>query len=323
MIGLLAYLPFLIVALVVQWDDRDRRARYAAYVLFMLVDGVALMVGGAALLVAFAGRHIEVPDLLFVGANWATFGWVVLVTVVISPLMLARRVRQWCARWIPIDPDSAIHAIALALAILTTGLNLSQLPLIGGLEAIASSEMQVAFSDLLLTNLPIGVFAFVGVGLGVRRSASEVWERLGVRALTWRQVLLVVGLTIVILACYYGVDKVWHAVAPDNYEMMESLGAVLYGGAIGVWQGIALSLTAGFTEELLFRGALQPRLGYLLTAVFFTLVHVQYGLTPAALEVFVAALILGWLRRRSGTGACILLHTLYNAASFILFPLLP
>jgi hypothetical protein len=105
--------------------------------------------------------------------------------------------------------------------------------------------------------------------------------------------------------------------------MMDAVGEVLYGGASGLWQAVLISLVAGVTEELFFRGAVQPRFGLLLTAVFFTAVHVQYGLTLAALEVFGAALVLGWLRRRTNTTACILLHMLYDVGALFIFPLLP
>jgi membrane protease YdiL (CAAX protease family) len=105
--------------------------------------------------------------------------------------------------------------------------------------------------------------------------------------------------------------------------MMEALSEVLYGGASGLWKAVLVSLVAGVTEELFFRGAVQPRFGLLVTAVFFTAAHVQYGLTLAAVEVFGGALVLGWLRRRTNTTACILLHMLYDIGALFIFPLLP
>jgi hypothetical protein len=90
-----------------------------------------------------------------------------------------------------------------------------------------------------------------------------------------------------------------------------------------VWQGVALSASSGLVEELLFRGAVQPRFGVALTVLFFTLAHVQYGFTLAALEVLLAAVALAWLRRRANTTACVLLHVLHNLAVLLIFPLLP
>jgi membrane protease YdiL (CAAX protease family) len=52
-------------------------------------------------------------------------------------------------------------------------------------------------------------------------------------------------------------------------------------------------------EEIVFRGALQPRFGLIATAFLFAAVHTQYGITFASLEVFVLGLGLGWLRAAS------------------------
>jgi membrane protease YdiL (CAAX protease family) len=209
------------------------------------------------------------------------------------------------------------------MAVLVVGLNFSQVPLVGGLDTLAGSAAQLAFLDLLVSNLPIGLFAFIGVGLFIRRTPRETWDRLGLVRLSWRQVGLTVLLTVLILAFYYGVDWIWRVVDPTSYEMMDALQQVLYGGSTGLWKAVLLGLTAGVTEELFFRGAVQPRFGFLLTAIFFTAAHVQYGFTLATLEVLGAALVLGWLRRRAGTSACILLHILYDIGALFLFPLLP
>jgi membrane protease YdiL (CAAX protease family) len=73
-----------------------------------------------------------------------------------------------------------------------------------------------------------------------------------------------------------------------------------------------LALTAALSEEILFRGALQPVFGLPLTSVYFALVHMQYALTPAAVIIFVVALGLGWLRQRQSTSSAIIAHFVYN-----------
>ena len=324
LISLLAYFPFLAIALIAQWSDRYRAVRWVTYGLILLFDASVALGGLLALLI---GRSREVQRLLssqylaVASPRWCVFGLVVVGTALLAPVFLLPFVRRVLARLIPIDPESGVHATALALAVLMVGLNLSQVPLIGGLDALAEGVARVAFLDLLLSNLPIGLFALVGVGFLARRGPSETWKRLGLERVTWRQVALTVGLALAILVLYYGVDWVWLVLAPENYEMMEALGEVLYGGVMDTWQALVISLVAGVTEELFFRGALQPRL--LLTAILFTGVHVQYGFTPATLEVFSAALVLGWLRQRTNTSTCILLHALYDAAGLLVFPLLP
>jgi membrane protease YdiL (CAAX protease family) len=326
LIGLLAYVPFLVIALAAQWGDRYRAVRWVTYGLILLFDGVMALGGLLGLLI---GRSREFQRLFlsqFPGGavlDWDAFGLIVLGTALLAPVFLLPFVRRGLARLIPIAPESCVHATALALAVQAMGLNFSQLPLLGGLDQLAEANAQIAFLDLLVSNLPIGLFAFVGVGLFIRRAPHETWKRLGLERLSWRQVGLAVGLALVILVFYYGVDWVWHTLDPQNYETMEALSEVLYGGVMSTWRAVAISVVAGLTEELLFRGALQPRFGLFLAAVLFTGAHVQYGFTPATLEVFGGALVLGWLRQRTNTSACILLHVLYDVAGLLLFPLLP
>ncbi len=324
--SLLAFFPFLVIVLIAQWSDRDRVVRWLVYGLILLFDALIALGGLLAMLI---GRSREIQRLLLsqfpqaVSLRWGVFGLVVIQTTVLAPLFLLPFVRRGLARVIPIDPESGIHATALTLAVLVTGLNLAQVPLIGGLSALAESTAQVALLDLLISSLPIGLFALVGVGFLIRRTPRETWQRLGLRRITWRQTGLVAGLTVLIVVFYYGVDWVWRILAPESYDMVNALSEVLYSGAMGIWQGLLVSLVVGVTEELFFRGALQPRFGLLLTAVLFTVAHVQYGLTPATLEVFGGALALGWLRQRTHTTACILLHVLYNLVGLLVFPLLP
>jgi len=325
-IGLLVYFPFLTIALVAQWSDRYRAVRWVVYGLILLFDALVALGGLLALLV---GQSREAQRLLLsqypqvVSLRWDVFGLVVVGTALLAPVFLLPFVRRILARFIPIDPESDVHTTALALAVLAMGLNLSQVPLLGGLSALAESSAQVAFMDLLVSNLPIGLFALVGVGFLTRRTPRETWERLGLERVTWRRVGLTVSLALVILVFYYGVDWVWRTLAPENYEMMEALGEVLYGGVMNTWQALLISVVAGATEELFFRGALQPRFGLLLTVLLFTGAHVQYGFTLATLEVLGGALALGWLRQRTNTSTCILLHVLYDVAGLLVFPLLP
>jgi hypothetical protein len=321
LIASLAYLPFFAIALVAQWSDRYGLARRVTFGLLLLVDGLVALAG----LVAVYMSLLPMPEVLVPAGepDLLAIGLGLLATAAAAPVLLIAPVRRGLARLIPIDPDSGVHATALALAVLMVGLTLAQLPLIGGLEALASSTVQFEFLELLLPLLPIGLFALVGVGYLIRRDGPQTRRRLGIGRLSGRDVALSAGLAVGILAAYYGVDWVWRTLAPENYALMEAVGEVLYGGVVAPWQGILISLTAAVTEELLFRGAVQPRFGILLTALLFTAAHVQYGFTPATLEIVVAALVLGWLRRRTNTSACVLLHFLYDALALVVFPLLP
>jgi membrane protease YdiL (CAAX protease family) len=74
----------------------------------------------------------------------------------------------------------------------------------------------------------------------------------------------------------------------------------------------ALALAPGICEEIMFRGALQPRLGIVATALLFTCIHTQYGLSLDALSVFVVAIGLGLIRKFTNTTTSVITHTTYN-----------
>jgi membrane protease YdiL (CAAX protease family) len=74
----------------------------------------------------------------------------------------------------------------------------------------------------------------------------------------------------------------------------------------------ALALLPGICEEILFRGALQPRLGLLATAALFTSIHTQYGLSFDAIAVLVVAIGLGVIRRYANTTTSCICHVSYN-----------
>ena len=75
---------------------------------------------------------------------------------------------------------------------------------------------------------------------------------------------------------------------------------------------LILALGAGFGEEILFRGALQPAFGLIISSLLFAVTHIQYGLTPITLIVFVIGIILGLVRRYSNTSVAIFIHVGYN-----------
>ena len=83
-----------------------------------------------------------------------------------------------------------------------------------------------------------------------------------------------------------------------------------------VWQILAISMAAGFGEEVLFRGALQPRLGILITSILFGVVH---WITPAYF-IFAALMgaYLGWMYEYGNKNLLIpiIIHALYDTIGF-------
>jgi membrane protease YdiL (CAAX protease family) len=162
------------------------------------------------------------------------------------------------------------------------------------------------------------LFAVAGVGLWIRRGGRSTCQRLGLQAPSWRQLLAAAGITVLLLGFDFAVNATWEQVAPSSYDLLQRVSENIFGGLATVTGALVLGLSAGISEELLFRGAVQPRLGLLLTTILFAIGHLQYGLTAATLEVFVIGLVLGLVRRRSHTTICILIHAAYNGVGTLL-----
>ncbi|MGI8865672.1 MAG: CPBP family glutamic-type intramembrane protease, partial [Rubrobacteraceae bacterium] len=67
-----------------------------------------------------------------------------------------------------------------------------------------------------------------------------------------------------------------------------------------------------------FRGAVQPKLGIVLTSILFASMHIQYGPSILLLFIFFLSVALGFLRRYVNTTATFLAHAGYNASSVLL-----
>ena len=82
------------------------------------------------------------------------------------------------------------------------------------------------------------------------------------------------------------------------------------------WNPVWFALAAGFGEELLFRGALQPLLGIWVTSVLFVLVHARAyrfnklskPVLMQALGIFAASVAFGFIARYAGLVAAMIVH---------------
>ena len=92
-------------------------------------------------------------------------------------------------------------------------------------------------------------------------------------------------------------------------RLTEELLGSLFTSPLGI---ITLGIAAALGEEPLFRGAVQPRFGLLLTALLFAVLHSNYGITLSTLIVFILGLVLGWLRIRYNTSTAMITHAVYN-----------
>ena len=146
------------------------------------------------------------------------------------------------------------------------------------------------------------ILAFVGVGIFIRRSPRETIERLALVPPAQKRwwLVAVVGIG-VFMAVAFGIEALANVVAPSQQKQVTDVTTVLFSRFNNPAAIIFLGVLAGVVEETLFRGALLPRFGIVVTAILFAALHIQYAVSFATLEVFVLGLGLGWLRVKSGS----------------------
>jgi len=318
-----AILPYLIplgIVVAANLGVTRRGWRWLTYVTLALPN-LLLGLAGLFVLVGLVWLRARDPALVAGLGNTLPLGVAMWVTALLAFLCLLPPVRRALARVLPIDPDSPVHATALVFVIYLAASSLS-LFLAPSADVLDSLQSAGIGSGVLVSGQAVMLlFALAGVGLGIRRNLPQTLQRLGLRRPTLRHLALAVSAIIVFLAFDVAVSAVWERLWPDNYQMVSEANEQLFAPFSSIAGALLLGLAAGIGEETLFRGALQPRLRIPLTALVFTLGHVQYTLSPALLQILVIGLGLGWLRERTNTTTCVLAHAGYNfvGAAFMWF----
>ena len=222
-------------------------------------------------------------------------------------LFLWAAVQRAVARLFPIRPGSPVNYLTVVLGLLLVANQLS---------TQVTAQPPLTYSELLAQDIPFLILAFVGVGIFIRRSLRETIERLALappRQKRW-WLVSIVGIG-VFMAVAFGIEALANVVAPSQQKQVTDVTTVLFSHFNNPAAIVFLGVLAGVVEETLFRGALLPRFGIVVTAILFAALHIQYAISFATLEVFVLGLGLGWLRVRSGsTLTCMATHAGYDIA---------
>lgn len=282
-------------------------APHAAAALAGLTAGATFLFGAVDL--AAAARQAQAGEV----HNAVSVNVGIMVTAFLAAAAGARPVRDRLARVIPIDAQSPVHALALALAVILVGTQVSSL-IFTDVLATAASGSPLTLADLLAQEIPFAVVAAAGVGLFMRRDLGAAAVRLGLVVPEWWQVALALAAAGAFFAFGQAVDVLGQWLTPQTAQRVSSTSQHLFGNLAGGLGIAALALGPGFCEETLFRGALQPRLGLVATAVLFASVHSEYGLSLDLAAIFVLALGLGLIRKTCNTTTSSLCHVTYNLA---------
>jgi len=308
---LLISLPVL--GLIVVANLLARRQDGAGRLLFNLLTflfSALLLAGGAALRflpldTALPTVGIQLVDRGLSAATLAAIGlWGMLVSL--------RPVRQALARVLPaLDPESPVHTLALvAVGYLLGNAAISLAP--GALDMLAEAKIEATLPDILAQQGMFMLAAALGVGWLTRRKGMATRHRLGLARPTARQLASGAMWMLFFVFLQGCISTVWVLVNSSQAEQLSGINEALLGNFDTVGEWFLLAAAAGLGEELLFRGALQPIFGILPTSLIFAVSHVQYGLTPATVAIFLLSVILGVIRKRSNTTVSILVHAGYN-----------
>jgi CAAX protease family protein len=286
------------------------RYRSAWFANLAIAGGAVVLVGASGLyhlLLALVGQEPALPPAILVAAAAAA------APVLYTP------VRRRLARVLPLDPDSAVTLLALVAVILIVGVQLNYQVSHDALAAVGGFA-QLQPIDVVAQEIPILLLALLGVGLFTRRSIPAVLERLGiVRPALW-QVFAALAVAGLFVALAQGADYLQTRFDPALANRLHQATSHYYAGITGLFGIAAIALAPGLAEESFFRGALQPRLGVLVSALAFAAIHSQYALTIDILLVFTLGCALGLVRRQLNTTAAIVSHATYNALAGLGIP---
>ncbi len=301
---LLALVPGVGLLILANYSEKRKELRILTRAFLLLT--VLLVILEGLVSVALSGTDLLAEMGLSGGYG---YGAGLFLTGLLSLTLFLDPVREWLAGLIDIEAENWLHATAMVFAVLVVGVSVStainfDLVVLGG----GISTISIVIQDILFVT-----FAVFGVGFTTRRDWRETLRRLGLRRLSWKELGFAISflglMFLVVLAIGLGAELLGYDSGILDTEEDPTVQLI---GGITVLTAIIYSIGAGIGEELLFRGAMQPRFGILLTSIIFALVHIQY---PGMLQIATLiglSVVLGYERKVLNTTACVITHTLYD-----------
>jgi membrane protease YdiL (CAAX protease family) len=246
-----------------------------------------------------------------------------VITLVLSVLALRvitsdatrQTVKRLVGKHALFNPQSNVHVVAVVLSFVIVSFTFGTVVIAGGTSGLAENveASGVSLNEILFQDVLMVVVAFLGIGLAIRRSGQQSLERLGLRLPMVKDIAWGIGIGVLLYGVLLVLVAIWQVFVPLEQIQEQNAAAQQIAQSFNTLPlAFALSLAAGVSEEILFRGAVQPVFGLIWTSVLFVLIHSQYTLTPATLIIFVISLGFGLLRQRQSTTASIIAHFTYN-----------
>lgn len=302
--------------------------------LLVLVAGLAAVAVGFGAIAILPAEMLESEEIdpetvdLALAAEVALLLLGVIVAGFASLIGLSRRFRGWLAGYLPFDPDSLLHTVALVVI-----LAMILIPPVPLLVTGVPPYLSEPFLDLLLESggllaetVTLNAYtlfwtlvgSFFIAGAFVRRTGRETLERLGLVRPTGKEVAFAVGAALVLVAAFHFIDPALAALVGWLGLPVTDMDAVnlLFAGSLTLPGIIVASIAAGFGEEVSIRGLLQPRFGILLPALLFASLHAFQYSWDGLISVFLAGILFAYIRQYTNTTTSAITHTVYDLVLF-------
>lgn len=294
-IGYIAVAGFICVWAHRAQTEEGRAAKMGLYLTFGFLWFILFLVGTSGAINALRGGDDPSTTHLFLIGGGVAAG-IALIPYLRRPL----------AKLLPFDADSYPDLIAL-MFILQAGVLA-----VFSMFAEPVTQPQLQYSRLIIDALTFAAIAYIGVGLFTTRTFKDASRRLGLEKPSPREVTIALGYVVVALAVSFGSSSLVEWLQPDMAERLQETMTNMTGDLDIFWAALAIGICAAVGEELLFRGAIQPRFGIVLTSLLFAVLHVQYDASLVIVGLFFAGVVFGLERKYVNTTACIITHAVYN-----------
>lgn len=204
---------------------------------------------------------------------------------------------------------------------LGSGVLLGAIGFLGGQLVSAPEPAEVESFDvgpIVVQGIFFIALSLVAVGYRIDRDWTASLRRLGIVRFTPRGVGIALGAAGAGFVISGFATQLTRLTNEKYAESIDRSLEVMTTSSPSIIAAPLIGLSAGIGEELLFRGAVQPRYGIVLSALLFALLHSQYGFSFITLGTFALGCLFGVVAARHGTTHAILAHTIYNTAAVII-----
>lgn len=330
--AVMQFLPVILILFVANLAQKLReegRPYYGqaalAYAMTAAIHVGLASLGVLALLIPFGLQaqpelQAQMAEILPV-RSWAWLGFGALIPSLFGLALLTKPVRRWVARFSNLDADNPLHAVSGSMSMfilvylsMTLGIGLDTLSAQLAARAEETGQPPMTVGVLWIQTALFVLIALIGVGWPIRLSLRGTLSRLKIVRPGSREIAIAVGWALVMVPAVMLLEAAARAVGVGIDADVETLTEQLIGPLFqNPWGIISIGLAAGIGEEALFRGAMQPRFGLVITSLLFALVHSNYGITLSTAVVFLLGMMLGWLRLRYNTSTAMIAHAVYNS----------